>query len=125
MIWRNITVIIASKIKKSIFLIGTLALSVGAFGKTPKNEQEAIDKYTGSRQPKSGNYELCVSVFPYFLEDFSGHANHFFGFVLNGISPIVSNTPGECFLPNEVGQCERGFVKITSTIELHCHVPVA
>ncbi len=118
---------IASKIKKTIATLSLLALSGSAWAALPiTTPGQALDWLTGENQPSDAlKKEICVSVTPYFLASAApDSAPHFFSLQIDGVTP-TSNTAGQCNEPGPTGKCQRGFIKISSTAPIACHVPGA
>lgn len=116
--------LITSKLKKTISVMGLATLSSGAFAGGPATSAEALDQLTGPNQPSRGaQHSMCVSVTPYFIAGWGG-PGQFHSLQINGVTPMTPSG-GECGHMDQRGKCERGFIKITSTVPIACAVPVA
>ena len=124
---------ISSKVKKSISMASLIALAATGGGATGRitTFEEALDKLTGPHQPKTSKSpsSMCVSVTPYFLTSMlpGHHPEVFVGLRVDGIRGYADSgeAAGQCSMPDEKGNCERGFVLITSTAPLLCAVPIS
>jgi hypothetical protein len=99
-----------------------MSTSAVAVIKTP---DDALDQLTGKNQPSGGRpYSTCVSITPYFLSGWG--TSSFYSLTLDGVQMFGHNSNAlQCSDVGQDGKCERGFVKITSTVQLACHVPIA
>lgn len=115
---------ITSKIKKTISVAGVLVMtSTGAAAGSISTPDEALDRLTGPNQPGGrANHSICVAVTPYFLSGWG--SSEFFSLQIDGATPM-SQPEGQCSSPNEQGKCERGYIKISSTVPIACAVPIA
>ena len=110
--------------KKTIALAGILA-AASVSAQEIKNGEQALDQLTGPNQPLPQESTICLAVNPYFITSRTpgGTASSFIGFNVNGTSAASSKKPAcKDVLPE--GQCERGYVKVTSTAPLLCTVPI-
>ena len=119
----------SSILKKTISVAAFLAASNSALANKPTTFDEALDQLTGPNQATSGpEEELCLAVTPYFITSMTGpgeFVSSYHSLLVNGVSPFAKDEQGDCASPDRVtGLCERGFIKIKTTANLGCHVPV-
>jgi hypothetical protein len=118
---------ITSRLKKSISQASLVALSSAALSASNiRTPDEALDRLTGPNQPNRGQtYDMCVSVTPYFLTSWDPRTpDEFISLQIDGVAQMA-NSAGQCNSPDEFGKCERGYIRITSTVPIQCYVPIS